>query len=158
MHIPALAEDGDGGSSGREQRETAFVLPCREAPASCGAEGAELCVAHTASDGKLKEARLLWIGKRSSGLDIADSEAVEGLQDAELVLDGIADVCALHTVAQGGVENLNFHMISPVPCLWCDANILSQTPQKYKVFQSAGDKTRVTGRRPALRPGSWSRR
>jgi hypothetical protein len=53
----------------------------------------------------LEKLRFLAVRQRETALDVIDAEDVHGQGNLHLVVQGVADVLALHTVAQGGVED-----------------------------------------------------
>ena len=64
--------------------------------------GLEHCVLHA-----LEEAQVLWIGAGPAALDVVDTEGVEALGDADLVLHREGHTLALGAIAEGGVVDLD---------------------------------------------------
>ena len=101
--VPALAEDGDGGGAGLEQRLHVGVVGDADADLARGAEGDDAGVGELQGRGAGEELEILRIRAGIAGLDVADAERVEPLDDLDLVVDRIGNALRLGAVAERGV-------------------------------------------------------
>jgi hypothetical protein len=109
VQVPALAEDGDHGRAGFDQRLHTAVLFDRVAGEARGAEGGELGVLQIQFGLRAgEEVLVLGIGAGPAAFDIVDAQLVELLRDEEFVVDGERDGFALRAVAESGVESEDF--------------------------------------------------
>ena len=110
MQVPALAEDGDDGRAGLDQRQDVGILVDRVLGEAGGAEGGELGVVELASPrARVEELLVLGVGAGPAALDVVDAQLVQLLGDDQLVLDGEGDGLALGAVAQSGIEGEDAH-------------------------------------------------
>ena len=102
----AFAENGDVFGARREEGFQVAVLFGFYPFAARRAERDDFRVFQFHARDFLKELHLRGIGKGVARLDEVDAEPVERLDDFDFVVYRKGDVCALRTVAQGGIEYL----------------------------------------------------
>ena len=95
VEVPRLADDGDDGRLGAQQRIEVAVVGSRHAGAPRGAEGGDAGVPETESAHRAEELLVARIRARPAALDVVDAEGVETLGDAQLVVEREADVLRL---------------------------------------------------------------
>ena len=102
VEVVRLADEADDRGAGVHHRRQHVVVRRRPAGALGHAEGGEAGAAERRGGGE--EGAVGGVGAGPAALDVVEAEGVEGLGDAELVLDGEVDALALLAVAEGGVE------------------------------------------------------
>src|SRR6266850_606734 len=107
VEVPRLAEDGDDGRARLDQRLQVAVLLRPDAGPPGGAERADLRALEHRVLHALEEPQVLGIGPGPAALDVVDTELVEAVRDAHLVLHREGHALALGAVAEGGVVDLD---------------------------------------------------
>ena len=102
-----LADDGDGRSTGSQERRQALVLLHRRAFAPGHAERTDPGAGGGLLGDPLEVVGVLRVRRRIAPLDVVEAEAIQPPRQQELVLEGETDSLALGAVAQGRVVDLN---------------------------------------------------
>ena len=101
VEVVGLADEADDRGAGVDDAGEDVVVGGGAAGTLGHAEGGEAGGAQVR--GGLEEGAVGGVGAGPAALDVVDAEAVEGLGDAGLVLDGEVDALALLAVAEGGI-------------------------------------------------------
>ena len=109
MEVPALAEDGDDGRAGLDERVHVAVFFHRILGEARGAEGGEFGVLEIQLAGAREEVLVLGIAAGPAAFNVINTELVQLLGDDELVVHGERDRLALRAVPERGVEGKDFH-------------------------------------------------
>ena len=108
MEVPALADDARRAGTGVDQRPQRRVVVGPTERSTGRTERDELGPRQVELlGGATEELLVLRVRLGVSALDPVDSQPVELLGDAQLVLDAERDALELGTVAQGGVEDVD---------------------------------------------------
>jgi len=110
MQIPALAEDGDHGTTRLQQTGQSGIVGCGPAGSARGTEASDPGLLPFDLPGPAEEFHVQLVGGIGpAAFDVPDPEPVQELRDRKLVFQGKGQASGLVSIAQSGVEKLHVH-------------------------------------------------